>query len=83
MNYEIINKIKTIVAEWEINTWTDNFSNECMRKIADLVAENESEESRQTIKSCKNCGYPYKLAGRCYSCNNYSQWIPIEADKET
>lgn len=39
------------------------------------------EKPNQTLKTCKNCGYPYKLAGKCYSCDNYSQWIPIEADK--
>ena len=40
------------------------------------------KEPRQTLKNCENCGYPYKLAGKCYSCDDYSQWVPIEADKE-
>ena len=47
------------------------------------ASNKEREKPNQTLKTCKNCGYPYKLAGRCYSCNNYSQWIPIEADRET
>lgn len=34
-------KIKAIVVEWQSDTWTDNFSYECMRKIADIVAESE------------------------------------------
>ena len=31
-------------------------------------------------KDCRNCGYPHKLAGKCYSCYDYSQWIPIESE---
>lgn len=47
-----------------------------------IEADKEREEPEQTLKNCRNCGYPYKLAGKCYSCDDYSQWIPIEADKE-
>lgn len=47
-----------------------------------IEADKESKKPKQTLKSCKNCGYPHKLAGKCYSCDDYSQWIPIEADKE-
>lgn len=36
-----INKIREIVDEWQSDTWTDNFSYECMRKIADILAESE------------------------------------------
>lgn len=41
---DIVTKIKTIVDEWKADTWTDNFSYECMRKIADLLAESEKAE---------------------------------------
>lgn len=41
LKYGTINKIKAIVAEWKADTWTDNLSYECMRKIADLLAESE------------------------------------------
>lgn len=37
-------KIQAIVSEWQSDTWTDNFSNECMRKIADIVAEGRDQE---------------------------------------
>ena len=37
----IIKKIKTIIAEWESDTWTDNISYECMSKIADILSESE------------------------------------------
>lgn len=37
----------------------------------------------KTQKDCRNCGYPHKLAGKCYSCYDYSQWIPIEDDKKS
>ncbi len=39
-----INKIKTIVTEWEADTWTDNLSYECMIKIASVLAESEDKE---------------------------------------
>lgn len=53
-------------------------------EIAETIieADKEREEPRQILKNCRNCGYPHKLAGKCYSCDDYSQWIPIEADKE-
>ena len=41
LKYGMLNKIKAIVAEWEADTWTNNFSYECMRKIADLLTESE------------------------------------------
>ncbi len=37
----IMNKIKSIVAEWKSDTWTDNISYECMIKIADVLTESE------------------------------------------
>ena len=37
----IMNKIKSIVAEWKSDTWTDNFSYKCMSKIADVLAESK------------------------------------------
>ena len=40
-----INKIREIVDEWKSNTWTDNFSYECMVKIAELFEPQESEVS--------------------------------------
>ena len=40
----IMNKIKSIVAEWKADTWTDNFSYECMSKIADVLAEGRDKE---------------------------------------
>jgi len=40
----IMNKIKSIVAEWKTDTWTDNFSYECMIKIAEIIDKAESEE---------------------------------------
>lgn len=40
----IMNKIKSIVAEWKTDTWTDNISYECMSKIADVLAESEDKE---------------------------------------
>lgn len=39
-----INKIKSIVAEWKTDTWTDNVSYECMIKIAEIIDKAESEE---------------------------------------
>lgn len=39
----ILDKIKEIVDEWQSDTWTDNFSLECMVKIAELVESKESE----------------------------------------
>lgn len=36
-----INKIKSIVSEWKSDTWADNFSQECMSKIADVLEEGE------------------------------------------
>lgn len=41
LKYGMINKIKAIVAEWKVDTWTDNSSYESMQKIADLLAESE------------------------------------------
>ena len=41
LNDVVIKKIKTIVAEWQADTWTNNFSYECMRKITDILAESE------------------------------------------
>ena len=38
-----INKIKEIVDEWKADTWTDNFSHECMVKIANMIEIQESE----------------------------------------
>lgn len=40
----IMNKIKSIVAEWKTDTWTDNLSYECMSKIADVLAEGSDKE---------------------------------------
>ena len=37
----ILEKIKSIVFEWQTDTWTDNLSCECMLKIADIVTESE------------------------------------------
>ena len=37
----ILEKIKSIVFEWQTDTWTDNLSCECMQKIADIVTESE------------------------------------------
>lgn len=42
--YGMLNKIKAIVDEWKSDTWTDNLSYECMRKIADFMAEMESKK---------------------------------------
>lgn len=36
-----LNRIKTVVDKWKTDTWTDNFSYECMSKIADILAESE------------------------------------------
>ena len=40
-NEKVLDKIKEIVVEWESDTWTDDFSYDCMRKISDIVAESE------------------------------------------
>lgn len=40
---QILDKIKPIVAEWKTNTWTNNFSCECMIKIAEIIDKAESE----------------------------------------
>jgi len=40
----VMNKIKSIVAEWKADTWTDNVSYDCMSKIADVLAESEDGE---------------------------------------
>lgn len=39
----ILAKIRAIVNEWQLDTWTDNLSYECMVKIAELVEPQESE----------------------------------------
>lgn len=44
LKYGIADKIKAIVDEWKADTYIDNFSYECMRKIAEVVAESEEEE---------------------------------------
>ena len=48
MQEPILDKIKSIVTEWKNNTWTDNFSYECMSKIAEIIdkAESEVEDGR-------------------------------------
>lgn len=38
---DVFDKIRAIVIEWQADTWTDNFSYECMCKIADIVEESE------------------------------------------
>ena len=38
---DIVTKIKAIVDEWRVDTWTDNVSYECMSKIADILTESE------------------------------------------
>lgn len=40
---EVINKINTIVLEWQANTETDNISYKCMNKIASILAESEKK----------------------------------------
>lgn len=35
---EVLDKIRNIVDEWRLDTWTDNISYECMVKIAELLA---------------------------------------------
>lgn len=42
-----IDKIKSIVAEWKKDTWTDNLSYECMIKIAEIIDKSESEEEHE------------------------------------
>lgn len=39
-----INKIRKIVDEWKSITWKDNFSYDCMVKIAELIKQQESED---------------------------------------
>lgn len=39
----VLDKIKSIVAKWKMDTWTDSLSYECMAKIAELVQPQESE----------------------------------------
>lgn len=34
---DTLDKIRTIVDEWQSDTWTDNLSYECMVKITELV----------------------------------------------
>ena len=44
---DVLNKIRAVVIRWQTDTWTDNLSHECMRKIADILPvkiRNESEE---------------------------------------
>ena len=38
-----LNKIKEIVDAWRTDSWTDNFSYECMVKIAELIESQKSE----------------------------------------
>lgn len=38
-----VNKIREIVNEWKLDTWTDNLSYNCMVKIAELVEPQERE----------------------------------------
>ncbi|QHJ73689.2 hypothetical protein [Butyrivibrio virus Bo-Finn] len=40
---EELQKIQEIVAKWKADTWTDNFSYECMIKIAEIIDKSESE----------------------------------------
>ena len=40
----IMNKIKSIVAEWKSDIWTDNVSYECMIKIAEIVDKAERSD---------------------------------------
>lgn len=39
----VLDQIKSIVAEWKKDTWTDNLSYECMIKIAEIIDKAESE----------------------------------------
>ena len=44
---DVLDKIRAVVIRWQTDTWTDNLSHECMRKIADILPvkiRNESEE---------------------------------------
>ena len=44
---DVLDKIRAVVIRWQTDTWTDNLSLECMRKIADILPvkiRNESEE---------------------------------------
>jgi hypothetical protein len=41
----ILNKIKSIIAEWKTDTYTDNLSYECMIKIAEIIDKAESEKT--------------------------------------
>lgn len=43
-NTDVLDKIKAIITKWQIDTWTDNLSHECMCEIADIVAESEDKE---------------------------------------
>ena len=43
IKYEITDKIRAIADEWKSDTWTDNYSYECMVKIAELFESQESE----------------------------------------
>lgn len=40
----ILDEIREIVDEWQLDTWTDNISNDCMVKIVELIESYESEE---------------------------------------
>lgn len=40
----VLDKIRAIVDEWQLDTWTDNLSYECMVKIAELVESQENED---------------------------------------
>lgn len=46
-NYQ---KIQEIVAKWKVDTGTDNFSYECMSKIAEIIDKAKSEVEDDTDK---------------------------------
>ena len=41
---EVLDKIKKVVAKWETDNFTDGFSWDCMKEIADIADKKESEE---------------------------------------
>lgn len=43
LKYGTVDKIRSIVDEWKADTYADNYSYECMRKIAEMVAESEDK----------------------------------------
>lgn len=40
-----LQEIKKVVAKWKADTFTDGFSWDCMKEIADIVDETESEDT--------------------------------------